>query len=440
MFSKENFHSVKLDKDKCKGCTNCIKNCPTEAIRVRNGKAYIINDRCIDCGECIRVCPYHAKKAIVDNFSKINDFKFKIALPAPSFYAQFKKNQDVDYILTALKKIGFDDVFEVSKAADVITKATKVLIESGQVKEPVISSACPAIVKLIRVRFPNLIDNILPLIAPMELASYLARKNAVEKYGYKPEEVGTFFISPCPAKATVVKSIVDKNYRVDGVLPMNEVYIKVLNVLGDIKEKEITSSSTVYGINWGKSGGESAALCAPSKNTRYLSVDGINNVINILEQLEDEQLKDVDFVEGNACVNGCIGGALTVENSFLSRIYLNRVTENASKVKDEVLVDLDVVINKDKYEHIPIYKLSDDLSKAMSMMDEMEKIINMLPGIDCGSCGAPSCRALAEDIIRDKASIDDCVFKMRERVRSLVTEMVELQNHMPPPLRTENKE
>ena len=70
----------------------------------------------------------------------------------------------------------------------------------------------------------------------------------------------------------------------------------------------------------------------------------------------------------------------------------------------------------------------------------MEKIINMLPGIDCGSCGAPSCRALAEDIIRDKASIDDCVFKMRERVRSLVTEMVELQNHMPPPLRTENKE
>ena len=77
MFSKENFHSVKLDKDKCKGCTNCIKNCPTEAIRVRNGKAYIINDRCIDCGECIRVCPYHAKKAIVDNFSNFSGIQGK---------------------------------------------------------------------------------------------------------------------------------------------------------------------------------------------------------------------------------------------------------------------------------------------------------------------------------------------------------------------------
>ena len=65
-------HSVQLDKEKCKGCTNCIKTCPTQAIRVRNGKAKIIKSKCIDCGECIRVCPYHAKKAITDNFDKIN--------------------------------------------------------------------------------------------------------------------------------------------------------------------------------------------------------------------------------------------------------------------------------------------------------------------------------------------------------------------------------
>ena len=60
---KEFFHSVTLHEDKCVGCTNCVKRCPTEAIRIRNGKAFIASERCIDCGECIRICPHHAKRA-----------------------------------------------------------------------------------------------------------------------------------------------------------------------------------------------------------------------------------------------------------------------------------------------------------------------------------------------------------------------------------------
>ena len=70
------FHSVTLNKDKCQGCTNCIKSCPTEAIRVRDGKAKIIKERCIDCGECIRICPYHAKLALTDESSELSKHKF----------------------------------------------------------------------------------------------------------------------------------------------------------------------------------------------------------------------------------------------------------------------------------------------------------------------------------------------------------------------------
>ena len=80
------FHAVTLDADKCKGCTNCIKRCPTEAIRVRNGKAVISTERCIDCSMCIRVCPYHAKRAKSDAIDIINNYKYKIALPAPTLY------------------------------------------------------------------------------------------------------------------------------------------------------------------------------------------------------------------------------------------------------------------------------------------------------------------------------------------------------------------
>ena len=69
------FHSVTLDRDRCVGCTNCIKRCPTQAIRVRGGKAQIISERCIDCGECIRVCPHHAKKANHDSLSMLESYR-----------------------------------------------------------------------------------------------------------------------------------------------------------------------------------------------------------------------------------------------------------------------------------------------------------------------------------------------------------------------------
>ena len=108
------FHTVFLDAEKCKGCVTCMKRCPTEAIRVRNGKASVFYDRCIGCGECVRLCPSHAKLASYDSFDTINDFKYKIALPAPSLYGQFNNLTDVNYVLNGLLALGFDEVFEVA--------------------------------------------------------------------------------------------------------------------------------------------------------------------------------------------------------------------------------------------------------------------------------------------------------------------------------------
>ena len=199
------FHSVTLSEEKCRGCTNCIKRCPTEAIRVRKGKARIINERCIDCGECIRVCPYHAKNAITDEFSIIYKYKYRVAIPAPSIYGQFKAEVSRGRILAALKAIGFNYVFEVAKAAEIISEATRVMLRNKEVKTPVISSACPAVVRLIQVRFPNLIENLLKLESPMELAAQIARKEASKNTGILPEDIGVFFITPCAARLPVLK-------------------------------------------------------------------------------------------------------------------------------------------------------------------------------------------------------------------------------------------
>lgn len=195
------FHSVRLDESKCMGCTNCIKRCPTGAIRVRRGKAYIISERCIDCGECIRICPHHAKYAEKYSFDELQKYKYRIALPAPTLYGQFNNLDDTDYVLTALKKLGFDDVFEVSKGAEIVSEATRAELSHSGRKKPVISSACPAVVRLIRVRFPNLIENVLDFNPPMEEAARLARERAVKRTGYSKSDIGIFFITPCTAKS-----------------------------------------------------------------------------------------------------------------------------------------------------------------------------------------------------------------------------------------------
>ena len=174
-------HSVTLDKDLCQGCINCIKRCPTEAIRVRNGKARILKERCIDCGECIRVCPHHAKKVVCDVLEDYSHFKHLVALPAPSLYAQFNNLHDTETVLAGLLDIGFDSFYEVARAAELVSDATKKIL--GNMPKPVISSACPAVVKLIKVRFPELVDHVLPVVSPMELAARLAKAELTEKLG-----------------------------------------------------------------------------------------------------------------------------------------------------------------------------------------------------------------------------------------------------------------
>ena len=92
------FHSVYLAENLCKGCINCIKRCPTQAIRVRNGKARITSEYCIDCGECVRICPHHAKKIRRDAIDDVlKKYDYTVALPAPTLYSQFNNLDDVEY-------------------------------------------------------------------------------------------------------------------------------------------------------------------------------------------------------------------------------------------------------------------------------------------------------------------------------------------------------
>lgn len=411
------FHSVTLEKDKCVGCTNCIKRCPTEAIRVRDGKAQIISERCIDCGECIRVCPHHAKKTKFDHLEKLQEFEYTIALPAPTLYGQFNNLDDIDFVLTGLKQLGFDEVFEVSKAAELVSEATRRLMADDSLPRPVISSACPAVVRLIRVRFPDLCPHVLPLRSPMETAAGFAKTEAAKKTGLPMEKIGCFFITPCPAKVTDIKRPIGvEKSMVDGAIAISEIFPILSSKMDKLEQIEPISESGIIGVSWASSGGEAAALL----NDKYLAADGIENVIRVLEELEDERIRELDFIELNACSGGCVGGVLCVENAYVAKARLQRLRKYLPVSKNHLREEIPQGMSwQESLKFSPVLTLSEDLGEAMQMMMDIDDICEKFPGLDCGACGAPSCKALAEDVVKGLAKESDCVFVLRQEVRQM---------------------
>lgn len=407
-------HSVLLDPTKCTGCTTCMRHCPTEAIRIKDGRAVITSARCIDCGECIRHCENGAKRAVSDKLSDMDRFKWKIALPAPSLYGQFDNLDDIDYVLNGLLKIGFDDVYEVAKAAELVSAYTRVYLETEGVKKPAISSACPVVMRLISLRFPSLEDNIIHMLPPMEVAAILAKKKAAEDHPeLRPEEIGVCFITPCPAKVSYVKNgFADYKSAVDHVISISDIYFQLIGEMSmDDQLNDIAETGRI-GIGWAKSGGEATAIF----NEDYLAADGIENVIHVLDQIENGNIPPLEFIELNACTRGCVGGVLTMQNPFIAearlhslRRYLpvsqNTLPSGSSYIPDEYLFE-------ELPEYDPISRLGNSIAESMRMMADIQKFKSTLPGIDCGSCGAPTCRAFAEDVIKKTACPEDC--RLRE--------------------------
>ena len=428
------FHSVTLDEGKCVGCTNCIKRCPTEAIRVRNGKAVITSERCIDCGECIRICPHHAKRAKHDHLSMLENFTYNIALPAPSLYGQFNNLDDQDYVLTGLKKLGFDDVVEVAGAAELVSEATRRLMDAGALKRPVISSACPAIVRLIRVRFPDLCNHVLPLLSPMETAATIAKQRAKEKTGLPEEKIGCFFITPCPAKVTDIRMPIGiERSKVDGAIAISEIFPQLSNRMDKLSPEAVEplSSSGILGVSWASSGGESSALL----KEKYLAADGIENVIRVLEEIEDERIGELDFIELNACSGGCVGGVLCVENPYVAIARLQRLRRylpvSQSHLEQNAPVPREMNWSGE-LEFSNVLTLSDDIGRAMQMMVEIDGVEQSLPGLDCGACGAPTCRAFAEDVVRGNCRKEDCIFILRKEIQRFADTIAKLDGGIYP--------
>jgi iron only hydrogenase large subunit-like protein len=314
-----------------------------------------------------------------------------------------------------------------------VSDISRKYIEEHADQKPFISTACPSVIKLIRVKFPNLIEHLLPINAPMDIAAQMAKRIAIRKTGLPAEKIGAIFISPCPAKVTAVRSpIVNNTCEVDGVLPIKEVYTKILpymkeaaayNVYSDDDfggSNDDLSMSGKIGISWGASGGESGGLLTDN----YLAADGIENVLKVLEDLEDQKITGLDFIELNACSGGCVGGVLQVENPYVAKAKLKALRKYMpvarSHIKDSIP---DYAFWGNDLEYMPVFNLGSDFMESLEKMSKAEEIEKRLPGLDCGSCGAPSCKALAEDIVRGVAHEKDCIFLLRDYIHRMTDDL-----------------
>lgn len=412
------YHALKIDKDVCIGCTHCMKSCPTEAIRIKDGKAVIYENKCIDCGECFRVCPVKAIYIKQDDFAELSNFKYRIALVPAVFIGQFAAGVRTSQIYACLKKLGFTHIYEVEHGVGGLINLVQGYMNDNAEKKPFISSFCPAVVRLIQVRFPSLVKNLVHLKAPLDLASVTISERLTDA-GINREDIGIFYITPCAAKIAAVKSPAEnQSSSISGVINMDFLFNKVSAMLSkdNSPADPINHSLSGRDIMWTLSGGE-----ASNFEGRCFAVDGLRNVIDFLEKIENDEIESDGIIEMRVCDQSCAGGVLNPNNRFVavgkikSRAeYLDSKLDGRSCPLPSFSESFNDRIKKlmiiDEIKPRSILKLDDNLQIALKMVETINKTKSLLPGVDCAACGAPSCSALAEDVARKNASITDCIF------------------------------
>lgn len=417
-------HALKFKYDLCIGCAHCTGICPTMAIHIEDGHPQLDPNRCVDCGRCYQACPVNAIYIEQDDFETVYNCKYPVLLLPSIFTAQFEEKIKEKTILSALYHLGFKHVFEVEKSVDFIKEEMQKTVNENNGFKPIISTFCPAIVRLIQVKFPVLVQNLYLLKPPLDLTALYIRKLLTEEDNIPVKDIGIFYVTPCAAKIAAIKSpATEEESYVTGVINMNYLYNKVMRVIKQGEYKLCEDSRThnhrlsKSSLNYTLTGGEVNLL----KNGRNLAIDGIHNVSDFLEKLEDEDIQDIGYLELRACDESCAGGILCANNRFLTA---ERQRKRMQRSPDEIDAEDNDLLNYVDHlnEHKRVLgeveprsmdKMDDNMAVAMQKMRKAFEINQNLPQVDCRICGYPSCKALSEAVVNGQAEIEQCVFVQR---------------------------
>ena len=417
---------VCFDTQACTGCTRCVRGCPTRALRVRGGKVVCRTELCIGCGNCLRICPSGAVKASTTDLSHLKKSRISVALVTPILYAQFPGVLPKD-MLRGLKRLGFNHAVDMSYFFEMFQTATEEFVrqnrETGEAPWPLISPVCPVVMRLIQNRFPSLIPHIHPIKRPVAIMAKQVTRILSKHYGVNEGFISMYYINPCPTKKGDSPTGEPQSFTNGGPYAMGirDIYTRLAHEVEHVRRIEtipMTLASYEFeqctsgdGLLWGMSGGEASV----SGIEKSLSVSGIEETVSMLEKIEMGLFRDIEYIELRSCTEGCIGGALTAIDKYLAKSASQQMVK---------LLGTGKRLNRDRI--TKLYEKEWFFSKrseqgalgcschalrplTIEQMRKIDALVRLIDGRDCGACGAPDCRTLAEDVVRGEVSADACL-------------------------------
>ena len=421
-------HGFRIDAQRCQGCLACMRICPTRAIRVRQGYAQYGPDQCIDCGACLTACGHGAIAAETLSVDDLSRFKFKVAVPSPVLFGQFPAGVTAAQIAEGLLALGFDAVWDYSAEIGLASRGIFEYVRNWKGTTPLISIACPVVVRLIQVSYPRMVDQLIPLQPPREIAGREVKRRYARALGLSEDEVGAIYITPCQAKTiSILQPAEGAMSHLDGALGISDLYNSILAYASLKRDKGAHPETSSYRIRnsmylrWPISEGLSRSL----SRHRYLSVTGLTNIIQVFDDIAKGKLRNVDFLEAYNCWSGCTGGNLTVGNVYVTlrkmRSMIDEIPDMDPETEAEVerrFAGEDLALER-PIRPRAVRSTAGSLKERLERIRMSEAIQQSLPGLDCGLCGAPTCKELARDVSMGDAVASDCLFHSKDRLQQL---------------------
>ena len=423
----EQTHGFTIDQTKCDGSLACMRSCPTQAIRVKNGKASLMPELCIDCGLCLTVCPSGAIQATTRSLAEIGKYKYKVAVPSPVLFGQFPPAISPRHIVAGLLGLGFDAVWDFAVELALVNRAIVDYVDNWKGPFPLLSISCPVVVRLVQVLYPSMIDQLIRIQVPRELAGRELKRKYSEEFGLDPDEIAAIYIAPCQAKTiSILKPAEEAKSNLEGALGISDVYNDILTLTRAIDKEETGPSvnSTVCNaemLRWSKSEAQERAL----SGHRYMAVTGLSNVIQVFDDVEKGKLRNIEYLECDACWGGCVGGNLAVDNIYVTLSKLQRLLSELPESNPELEAEVERRYRqadfslKGRLMPRATEKSAGGLKERVKRIRVEEAVIKALPGLDCGLCGAPTCRTFAKDVAGGTARQEECVLFSNERLEQL---------------------
>ena len=449
--------------DRCRDCRACLTACPTQAMRVRRGSPSVLEHLCVDCTACIAACSSLAlsTREEVTSLDDLPNRAGTLLVVPPALLAGCGADYPPAQVLAALRSLGFADVVVSAPFEEALREAAGATAalpmgagatgagasgapgaagaaSGGAPPRPVIVPVCPAVVNLIELRFPSLVPHLAPFDSPLEAVQAV--------YGDRPAA----YVVSCPSQRSALLQVQAcgagggaragveggaAGGALDGADAGGQPQVEYLSpeVVRQAVMIRLTGHEPVGpGTGGPDTGGPGAAAddaaattagapsdarsihpearpVGPTPAGQALVVTGTTHVGAVLEQIEDGLLDDVAVVEPYACDGGCFGSPLLSEDHHVAGRRWSRgkeAVQAASPAPNGV-----AVARRRPFTPRPGIRLDPDMGRAIQKLGDLQRLVRSLPGRDCGTCGAPSCAALAEDVVMRRSGVELCPYR-----------------------------